>query len=124
MNKSTQQLLDSIHPEMKLNRSFFIKIYADEITWPNSSEAVIKALEDAGCSNARKYYNETVTEYQRKRDEELRPVAKMIREKWEAGWEKLKKEGEERRKQLEENSLHQMSNKDLIALLENSTDAI
>lgn len=107
MNPSRQQLLNSIQPGMKLNRSFFLKIYADEITWSGFSEIAIKALEDAGCSNARRYYNETVTEYQRKRDEELRPVAKMIREKWEADWEKLKKGSEERRKQEEMELLEQ-----------------
>ena len=90
-----QQLLESIHPGMKLDRAFFLSIYADEITWPGSADEAIRKLEGAGCSRARKYYNKIVAEYQRKRDEELRPAARQIRKQWEADWEKLMKGSEE-----------------------------
>lgn len=74
-----QQLLDSIHPGMRLDKAFFLSIYADEITWPGSSEEAIRKLEEAGCSRAREYYDQTVTEYQSRRDRELRPIARWIR---------------------------------------------
>lgn len=86
--------LQEITPGMKLNKAYFLSVYCDEITWPGSAEAVIKALENAGCSNARKYYTQVVEEYQRKRDEELKSVAKLVQTKWDKEWEKLVKERE------------------------------
>lgn len=118
MYPNRQQLLESIHSDMKLDKAFFLKIYADEITWPGSADEAIKKLEEAGCSNARKYYDMTVSEYQRKRDEELRPIAKQIRKQWEADWNKLVKEGEKRRKQETIQHLHQKSDKELLNLLQ------
>lgn len=91
---SRQELLQSIHPNMKLTKDFFLSVYADEITYPGSSEEVIQKLESEGCSNARKYYTQVVEEYQRKRDEELKPVAKLVQAKWDKEWGKLVKECE------------------------------
>lgn len=96
-----QQLLDSIHPGMKLDKDFFLRVYGYEITWPGSADEAVSKLEEVGCSKAREYYNKTVSEYQRKRDEELRPIARQIRKRWEADWEKLVKGSEERRRQKE-----------------------
>ncbi len=93
-----QQLLDSIKPDMKLTRAFFLKIYGYEISFPGFADEAVKALNDAGCSKAREYYDNFVAEYQRERDKELKPVAAQIRKQWEKEWDKLKKEGEERRK--------------------------
>lgn len=86
-----QQLLESIHPGMKLDKAFFLSIYADEITWPGSADEAIRRLEEAGCSRAREYYDKTVAEYQRKRDRELRPIARQIRKRWEAEFKELTK---------------------------------
>ena len=97
-----EELLQSIHPYMKLYKAFFLKIYADEITYPGFAETALRALEDAGCSKARSYYTSIVDAYERKRDEELKPVAKWLREKIDSDFEKLckmNKGGEEKRKQ-------------------------
>lgn len=91
-----QQLLESIRPGMKLDKAFFLRIYADEITWPGSADKAIRKLEEAGCSRAREYYNKTFAEYQRKRDEELRPIARQIRRRWEAEFRDLTKNGSRR----------------------------
>ena len=93
-----QEILQSIRPGMKLTKDFFLSVYADEITYPNSSEEVFQRLEQAGCSNARTYYTQVVEAYQRQRDAELKPVAKLIQAKWDKEWEKLVKEGEAKRK--------------------------
>lgn len=82
-----EELLQSINPGMKLDRAFFMKVYGYEISYPGFSETAIKALEDAGCSKARSYYERIITEYEEKKNEELREVAewyqKQLDEKWE-----------------------------------------
>lgn len=101
MATSRQQLLDSIHPGMKLTKSFFKSIYAKEITWPGFSKEAIEALEDAGCSMARAYYESWVNEYETARDAELKEVAHWYRMECEKEWKKLQRGSEERRKQEE-----------------------
>ena len=101
---SREELLQSIHPDMKLYKSFFLKIYGYEITQPGFAETALRALEDAGCSKARSYYTSIVDAYERKRDEELKPVAKWLREKIDSDFEKRvkeyeRKQGDEKRKQ-------------------------
>ncbi len=86
-----QQLFESIHPGMRLDKAFFLRIYGYELTWSGSAEEAIRKLEAAGCSRAREYYNSTVAEYQRKRDRELRPIARQIGRQWEADWKRLQK---------------------------------
>lgn len=58
---SREELLRSIQPGMKLDKAFFLKVYGYELTWPGFAETAIKALEDAGCSNARNYYISAVS---------------------------------------------------------------
>ncbi len=101
MYPDKQQLLESIrfHSGKQMNKAFFLKIYGYEISFPGFAEEAIKALNDAGCSRAREYYNVAVAEYRRKQDEELKPVARELHRKWERDWEKLVKEGEEKRRQ-------------------------
>ena len=101
---SREELLQSIHPDMKLDKAFFLKIYGYEITWPGFAETALRALEDAGCSKARSYYTSIVDAYERKRDEEPKPVAKWLREKIDSDFEKRvkeyeRKQGDEKRKQ-------------------------
>ena len=93
---SREELLQSIRPNMVLNKAFFLKVYGYEISFPGFADEAIKALNDAGCSRAREYYNKTVAEYQRKRDEELRPIARQIRRRWEAEFRELTKNGSRR----------------------------
>ena len=96
MNPNRQQLLDSIQPGMKLDRAFFLRVYGYEISFPGFADGVIRALEEAGCSKAREYYDMTVTEYQERHDKELRPIAKQIIKQLEAEWKQSVK-GSERK---------------------------
>ena len=43
-----QQLLESIRPGMRLDKAFFMHIYAHEITWPGSADEAVSKLEEAG----------------------------------------------------------------------------
>ena len=111
---SRGELLQSICPDMLLNKAFFLKVYGYEISFPGFADEAIKALNDAGCSRAREYYNKAVSEYEKKHDEEMKEVAAWYRKECEKEWAKR---GEEKRKQEQEN-LQKMSDSDLIMLLE------
>lgn len=115
---SCEELLQSIHSKMKLDKAFFMKVYGYEISFHGFADEAIKALNAAGCSRAREYYNKAVSEYEKKHDEEMKEVAAWYRKECENRWQKRLKEGERKRKQ-EQESLQQMSNSDLIMLLEN-----
>lgn len=82
-------LLQSIVPGMKLDKAFFLKIYGYELSYSGFSEIVIKALEDAGCSGARSYYDQILTECKREQDEKIRPVASWLREQIDREYEKI-----------------------------------
>ena len=118
---SREELLQSIRPGMKLDKAFFMKVYGYEISFPGFSDEAIKALSDAGCSRAREYYNKAVSEYEQKHDEEMKEVAAWYRKECERQWQKKQIGGEEKRKREQEN-LRQMSDSDLMMLLENLTD--
>lgn len=60
---SRNNLLKSIKPNMKLTESVFKQIYAYELTWPGFSEIALKKLEEAGSSNARRYYEKFSKQY-------------------------------------------------------------
>lgn len=116
-------LLALIHPDMHLTKEFLKRIYSFEIDYPGFSEKAIAALEEIGCVRAREHYASWVKEYESRRDTELKEVAHWYRLECEKQWEKRRKEGEGQRKQEEMLNLKQMSNRDLIALLENLTGA-
>ena len=101
---SREELLQSINPEMQLNRAFFMKVYGYEISFPGFAETAIKALEDAGCSRAREYYTRLVNDYEQKKQEELYPVAVEYVKQLEAQWEKKKRKGEKPRSREKNNS--------------------
>ena len=88
-----ETLLSEIGPEMKLYRSFFMRIYGYELTWPGFAETALTALEDAGCSRAREYYSRFVSEYEEGRETELKNAAKWLGQQGTKG-----KEGRESRK--------------------------
>lgn len=88
---SREELLQSINPEMTLDQAFFMKVYGYEISFPGFADIAIKALEDAGCSMARSYYNRLVGEYEQKKQEELYPVAVEYVKQLERQWEKQKR---------------------------------
>jgi len=118
---SCEELLQSINPFLKLDNAIFLKIYGYEISYPGFADKAIKALNDVGCSRAREYYNKTVSEYEKRCDEELKETAHWYRKECEKQWQR--REGEIKRKQEQEN-LQQMSDSDLITLLENLISAI
>lgn len=95
---SREALLALIRPDMKsIPKEFFKRIYAFELSYPGFSEQAIDALEKAGCSRARKYYEDWVAEYEAAYKAEMKEVAKWYKKECEKQWEKRQKEGEERR---------------------------
>ena len=88
-----QELIDSIHPEMKLNKAFFRKIYAYSIYHPEFADEVIKVLIDAGCSKAKVYYDDVVSECRQKQDEAFKAALPLLRKMWKEDQEKYKKGG-------------------------------
>lgn len=76
---SRQELINSISTEMKLHKSLFIEIYGFELTWPGFAEKAIKQLELVGCSKAKEYYSNFVSEYEKEHDEVLKNVAEWYK---------------------------------------------
>ncbi len=113
---SREELLQSTQPGMKLDKAF-LKIYGYELTWPGFKETAIKALEDAGCSRAREYYDKAVSKYEEGYQEQMKEVGKWYLEECNKEWEKKVKEGEERRRQEIMRDLHQKSDRELLNLL-------
>ena len=109
---SKEELLASIRPDMKLTKNFFKRIYGYEISWPGFADRAIVALEAAGCSRARGYYETWVSEYEAERNAEMKKVAAWYVEECKKQWEKRQKEGEGKR-------LEEMSNRELLTLLRN-----
>ena len=120
---SREELLQSIRPDMKLDRAFFLKVYGYEITWPGFKDIAIKALNEVGCSRAEEHYNRIVSEYEQKQDESLKPVAEKLAKQWQEDWNKFikkakSKEGDEIWKQEIISDLHQKSDEELLRLLQ------
>lgn len=96
---SREELLNSINPEMRLTRVFFLKVYGYEISFPGFAEIAIKVLEDAGCSRARSYYDQIVQEYKHKHEEKLKTVAieyvKQLDQQREKKWSDKKRKTEQ-----------------------------
>lgn len=80
---SRKDLLQSIHPSMRLDKNFFMRIYGYELTYPGFSEIALTALEDAGCSKAREYYRDTVGTYETKQKETMKNVSEWYRKQFE-----------------------------------------
>lgn len=110
---SKEQLLQSIAPTMKLTKGFFKRIYGYELTWPGFADQAIKALEAAGCSRARQYYDMVESECDRQHEADLAGVACWYAGECTKEWGKRRKEGEEQR-------LREMSSQELLELLRNS----
>ena len=92
---SKEALLDLIQPDMRLTKEFLKRIYSFEMDCLGFSGQAIAALEAAGCSKARQYYNDWVNKYEAARDAELKEVAHWYRLECEKRWEKRRKEGED-----------------------------
>lgn len=91
---SREELLQSIRPDMKLDRAFFLKVYGYEISFPGFKDIAIKALNEVGCSRAEEHYNRIVSEYEKKQDESIKPVAERLAKQWQDDWNKFVKENE------------------------------
>ena len=112
---SREQLLQSISPDMKLTKGFFRRIYGYELFSPGFREQAINALEAAGCTRARIYYDDVIGEYQRNRDKELKPITDIYIKECNREWEQKEKRGEVKRE------LKEMSNQELLTLLKSWT---
>lgn len=118
---SRERLLQGVSPDMKLTKGFFRKIYGYDLSFPGFREQAIGALETAGCTMARAYYNDVVGEYQKAREESLKPVVAAYMKECDQKWEQKEKEGEEQRKRQKNSFLMKRKEKlkDLIEKLEN-----
>lgn len=92
---SREELLQGIHPGMRLEKVFFLRVYGYEITWPGFAEQVLAVLEQAGCSRAREYYDSIVQEYETQYMAGMQSTFKWYREKCEKEWKDRKKGSEE-----------------------------
>ena len=106
---SKEELLASIRPDMKLTWDFFKRIYGYEISWPGFADRAIAALEAAGCSRARGYYETWVSEYEAERAAEMKKVAAWYAEECKRQWEKRQKEGERERARQQQTQWQQSS---------------
>ena len=70
-----QELLQSIRPDMRLTKDFFKRVYGWEMEYPGFADRAVIALEAAGCSRAREYYDTWVQEYEAERDAVLKRVS-------------------------------------------------
>ena len=96
---SKEELLASIKPDMKhLTKGFFKRIYGYEISYPGFADKAIAALEAAGYSRARQYYEDWVAEYEAAHNAELKKATHWYAAECEREWKKRQEEGEERRK--------------------------
>ncbi len=104
-----QELLQLIRLGKKMDRDVACKIYGYAVTRPEFEEEALSLMErlhilyaDPGDRNPRELYRQIMDEYRRRRDEELKPVARWLREESEKKFENMcrerQKEGEERRR--------------------------
>ncbi|MBQ8188546.1 MAG: hypothetical protein IJZ44_02090 [Lachnospiraceae bacterium] len=114
------ELLQSITPGMKLDKAFFLKVYGYEISYPGFSETAIKALEDAGCSKARSYYERITAEYEAEQAAKLKPVAAWLRKEIDEEYERKVRKYQEKEGEEPRNDLQKMSNWELLKLLKSS----
>lgn len=104
---SKEELLASIRPDMRLTKSFIKKIYGYGVTDASFPDKAIAALEAAGCSKARQYYESWVNEYEAAYNAELKEAAHWYAAECEKEWNKKQKEGEEKRQIQDEAELLQ-----------------
>lgn len=111
-----EKTLKLIQPEMRLFKSFFKRIYGYEISYPGFADQALSALEEAGCSKARAYYQQFVDEYEKKHDEKMKNVAAWYRGQIEKGDEQSRK----RQREVEQRKadLHKKSDSELLTLLQ------
>lgn len=127
---SRQELLQLIRLGKKMDRDVAYKIYGYAVTRPEFGEEALSLMEklyilyaDPGDRNPRELYRRIMDEYQHRRNEELKPVARWLKEQNEKKFESMcwerQKEGEEKRKRKIILDLHQKNDKELLTLLQN-----
>lgn len=82
------ELLAAINPNMRLTRRFLRDIYAAGMSNPDFPDKAISALEEAGCSKAREYYETWVNGYESEREDMLRRVGHWYAEMSQKGRER------------------------------------
>lgn len=102
---SKEELLTSIKSDMRLTKRFIKKIYGYGVTDASFPDRAIAALEAAGCSKARQYYESWVNEYEAAYNAGLKEAAHWYRLECEREWAEKQKEGEEKRRTLTEAEL-------------------
>lgn len=114
-----ERFLAAFSAEMELPKSVFKKIYGYEISFPGFAERALSRLESLECGGARESYDHFVNEYEDRRREEMKSVARWYQDWYDGQYER--KGGDELRERTE---LQKMSDADLIELLESLTDGI
>lgn len=97
---------------MKLTKEFFKRIYGYEITWPGFANQALAALEAAGCSRAKEYYETLTGRYEAAQESALKAAGTWYAKQCKEQWEKIRKEGErvrarQQQKQRQEDSRKQ-----------------
>lgn len=117
-----EKLLQSIGSDMILRKSFFVKVYGYEMSYPGYAHKVIKMLEGVGCSKAHSYYEMVVKERESYLNEKIKPIAEWLRNQISIEYEKVikrtDKRGDELRKARIVQDLHQKSDRELLNLLQ------
>ncbi len=111
--------LSSFIQGMKIYRSTFLKMIGYDLSTPGFAEDAIAKLEALGSTKAREHYTRISSEWKGKYEKILQEAAEFGRKHG-----KIQKEGDKKRKQQEMEYFRQMSNKDLIMLLESLTGGI
>lgn len=74
-----EKLLDSFKPGVKLYKSTFLKIFGYEISTPGFANEALSRLESLGCSKAKEYYTEIVSEWKDEHEKMLQEAAAWYR---------------------------------------------
>lgn len=88
ISPSKEELLASIKPDMKLTKRFIKRIYGYSVTDVSFPDRAIAALEAAGCSKARQYYESWVNEYETAHNAELKDAVHWYVTEFEREWKK------------------------------------
>lgn len=96
---SKEELLASIKPDMILTKRFIKRIYGYGVTDASFPDKAIAALESAGCSKARQYYESWVNEYEAAYNAELKEAAHWYAAECEKEWNKNGKKVRKKRKE-------------------------
>lgn len=115
-NPSKDTLLESIVPDMKLYKSFFMKIYGYELSYPGFAQMALQRMKILGCSRAEEYYTCIVAEYEHNHEKEMKNVAEWYRQECDKNYENKKREAV---RDCQKKNLQRMRDSELLTYLEN-----